>query len=61
MPIKREHAAICIRVPIEMKRWLEQRAERSFASQNAEIVRSIRERMDREKAEARSQRMTERA
>lgn len=39
---------IMVRLPIEMKRWLEERAAVDFTSQNAEVVRSIRERIARE-------------
>jgi hypothetical protein len=36
-----------LRVPPDMKRWLEAQAERNFSSQNSEILRCIQERMDR--------------
>jgi hypothetical protein len=39
-------AEMVIRVPREMKSWLEREAERNCASQNSEVVRSIRLRMD---------------
>jgi hypothetical protein len=41
-------------VPLDVKSWLKRQTERTFTSQNAEIVRSVRERMDRESAEART-------
>jgi hypothetical protein len=39
---------IPLRLPPDMKSWLEQEAERNFTSQNAEIVRAIRSRMESE-------------
>lgn len=36
-----------LRVPPSMKQWIEESAERNFASQNSEILRCIQERMDR--------------
>jgi hypothetical protein len=41
---------ILVRLPIDVKQWLEEQAARSLASQNSEIVRSIRARMDAETA-----------
>jgi hypothetical protein len=37
-----------LRLPPDLKLWLKQEAERNFTSQNAEIVRAIRSRMDSE-------------
>jgi hypothetical protein len=37
---------ILVRLPVEMKIWLEMEAARNRASQNSEIVRTIRARMD---------------
>lgn len=36
-----------LRLPAEMKAWVQVQAKRNGASLNSEIVRSIRERMDR--------------
>lgn len=36
-----------VRLPVEMKEFIEAEAARNGCSQNSEIVRSIRERMDR--------------
>jgi hypothetical protein len=36
-----------LRVSPEMKVWIEDQSERSFSSQNSEILRCIQERMDR--------------
>lgn len=37
-----------LRLPADLKAWIAEQAARNGASQNAEIVRTIRERMDRE-------------
>ena len=39
---------LMIRVPLDVKRWLAQQAKRNASSQASEIVRSVRERMERE-------------
>jgi hypothetical protein len=44
--MKHPSVRIPLRLPPDMKSWLEQEAERNFTSQNAEIVRAIRSRMD---------------
>lgn len=36
-----------LRLPDELKDWIEDQAERNGASQNSEVIRSIRERMER--------------
>lgn len=36
-----------LRLPTDLKTWLKAEAEKNGASQNSEIVRAIRERMDR--------------
>jgi hypothetical protein len=40
-----------VRLPPDLKDWIEKEAARMLASQNSEIVRCIRYRMDREKRE----------
>jgi Arc/MetJ-type ribon-helix-helix transcriptional regulator len=45
---KRESADMYIRLPLEMKEWIEREAERNYVSQNSEIIRAIRSRMDSE-------------
>jgi hypothetical protein len=40
---------ILVRLPIAMKIWLEMEAAQNGSSQNSEIVRTIRARMDSEK------------
>lgn len=37
-----------VRMPKDLKRFVAQQARRNASSQNSEIVRAIRERMDRE-------------
>ena len=41
-------APILVRLPVDIKIWLETQAWRNGASQNSEIVRCIRARMDDE-------------
>lgn len=41
---------LMVRLPPDAKAWVAQEAEKFGNSQNAEIVRAIRERMDRAKA-----------
>ena len=36
-----------LRLPPDMKRWLEQEATKNASSQASEIVRAVREKMDR--------------
>lgn len=43
-----EKVAIMVRLPLDVKEWIEQEAARNAGSQNSEIVRSIRARMDRD-------------
>lgn len=42
-----------LRLPPDLKNWLKAEAEKTGASQNSEIVRALRERMDRTTTEAR--------
>ena len=37
-----------IRLPADVKEWIERQTAKNASTQNSEIVRSIRERMDRE-------------
>jgi hypothetical protein len=39
-------AEMVIRIPLDVKGWIEREAERNCASQNSEIIRSIRARME---------------
>jgi hypothetical protein len=43
---KREMVAVLVRMPPDVKRWLEREAARNAGSQNSEIVRSLRARMN---------------
>ena len=45
---RNEGARLMLRLPPELKGWLEQEAERNWTSQNAEIIRAIRARMEAE-------------
>lgn len=38
---------VAIRVPPDLKQWLKEEAVRNQSSQNSEIIRALRERMDR--------------
>jgi hypothetical protein len=48
--MSRKHDAIKVlaRLPEEQKAWIKEQADRNMTSQNAEIVRSIRFRMESE-------------
>jgi hypothetical protein len=48
---KAETKAVLLRLPLDVKAWIEQEAARTLASQNSEIIRSIRARMDTEQRE----------
>jgi hypothetical protein len=45
-----DRAEMVVRIPKDVKGWLEKEAERTGASQNSEIVRSLRARMESEEA-----------
>mgnify|MGYP000965518267 CR=1 FL=1 len=44
----KERKPMQLRLPTDVKDWIEADAEKNGASQNSEIVRSIRERMTRD-------------
>ena len=48
---KAEITPVLVRLPADMKAWLEKEAARTLASRHNEILRSIRLRMDAEKQE----------
>jgi hypothetical protein len=48
MSAEKETTHLLLRLPRDMKTWLERQAARTLSSQNSEILRCIRERMDRE-------------
>lgn len=43
---------ILVRVPLDVKAWLEDEAARNCSTQTSEIVRSVRARMESEQAQA---------
>jgi hypothetical protein len=43
-PPDKEKACLLVRLPRELKAWIEREATRNGASQNSEIIRSIRAR-----------------
>jgi hypothetical protein len=47
---KEETTTVLIRLPLDVKRWVEMEAARTLASQNSEILRCIRARMDQEQS-----------
>lgn len=49
MGAPKNHTKVVVRVPHDVKDWLMQEAARNCASQNSEIVRSVVQRMDRER------------
>jgi len=48
---KAETTAVLLRIPADMKAWVEKKAASTLASRNNEILRCIRARMDAEKQE----------
>lgn len=44
--LKEKPKAVLVRLPAEVKAWVENEARRTLASQNSEIVRCIRARME---------------
>ncbi len=49
--MRTETKQLQLRLPPDLKSWIEEQAEANAASQNSEIVRAIRERMQRESIE----------
>ena len=47
MALQKPHKALQLRLPIDVKDWIAAQAKASGASQNSEIVRAVRERMER--------------
>jgi hypothetical protein len=52
MVCKQETKAVQLRLPVDVKTWLERAAARTLSSQNSEIVRIIRARMDAQQPES---------
>jgi hypothetical protein len=46
---KSEGERVLVRLPRDVKAWIEREAERNGASQNSEIIRAIRVRMDEQR------------
>ena len=49
MTAAKDHIKMMVRVPRDVKDWLTKEAARNCASQNSEIIRSVIQRMDRER------------
>jgi hypothetical protein len=49
---ERESIVISVRVPIDVKTWLAAQVKRNISSQTAEIIRTLRDRMDDEQKKA---------
>jgi predicted HicB family RNase H-like nuclease len=47
---QREWPQLMVRLPSEVKAWVASQAARNGASMNSEIIRTLRERMDRDAA-----------
>jgi hypothetical protein len=47
----RSDPQMVIRVPLDLKAFVKAQAARNGSSQNSEVVRALRERMDRERAQ----------
>jgi hypothetical protein len=58
---KQESANVLVRLPPALKAWVVEEATKNCASHNSEIVRSVRERMERELAKVALERAKERA
>jgi hypothetical protein len=43
-----EPVKMTLRLPPDIKRWIDREAERNFSSQSSEVVRSVRSRMESE-------------
>ena len=39
-----------LRLPTDLKAWIAAQAERNASSQNSEVIRAVRERMERQEA-----------
>ena len=50
----RDLPKIVIRLPLDVKRWLAQQAAENASSQTSEIVRAVRERMQRMQTETKA-------
>jgi len=48
-PFAEKESVFSVRFPLAIKKWLEREAARNRVSQNSEIIRSVRDRMDAER------------
>ena len=48
----RKWPKLWVRIPPDLKQWLEDEADKNFGRQNSEIVRALRERQGRQKEAA---------
>lgn len=51
MSAEKAKSAFPLRLPSDIKAWLVEQAQRNASSQNSEIVRAVRERMEKEAAQ----------
>lgn len=51
MPVTDDEVRMTVRLPIDVVEFLDGEAGKEFTSRNAQIVRSVRERMHRQKSE----------
>jgi hypothetical protein len=58
---KGQSANMLVRLPPALKAWVVEEAARNCASHNSEVIRCVRERMEREKAAASLAKAKERA
>ena len=58
---KGQSANVLVRLPPALKAWVVEEAAKNCASHNSELVRCVRERMEREKAAASLAKAKERA
>jgi 1,2-phenylacetyl-CoA epoxidase PaaB subunit len=47
MALKENTETVFVRLPADVKLWIVKQAKKNGSSQNSEIIRSIRDRMDR--------------
>lgn len=49
--MRKQYAQFQMRLPHDLKDWIAEQAEANLSSQNSEIIRAIRERMERDNVE----------
>lgn len=50
--MRTDRAQLQIRLPRDLKEWIADQAEKNASSQNSEIIRAVRDRMERMTAQA---------